>query len=198
MSPMPVGVIRSSARMTPMKPRPRRAAGRRRSPGSPIGRMILAIRLQTRAEERAAHLDQRRRRVAHRIQRVQHDHRHRHDADGQHLGGEADAVGEGDQRDQRRQRRRLRDDEDRRDQPFGEAVRAPSARRARRPQMTETTRPMTSGSSVMSEGLDQASRRGSSRRSAAMVSRKVGKAGLIGMRPAYSQAAAARSRRTSA
>ena len=123
------------------------------------------------------------------LERIQHDHRHRHDADGQHLGGEADAIGEDEHRDQRRERRRLRDDEERRDQPFGEAVRAPSARRAPTPSNDRDDEPdAPAASSVMSEGLRQRAVERSSRQSAAMVSRKVGKAGLIGMRPAYSHA----------
>ena len=138
--------------------------------------------LPARAEEGAAHLDQRVRRVAHGGERVQHDHRHRHDADDEHLGGEADAIGEDDERDQRGERRRLRDDEDRRGEPFGQAVEAhgDAERDARNDR----------GDEAESERLQRDAKRlderdvGEHPNSAAMVSEKVGKAGLIGKRPA--------------
>ena len=55
---------------------------------------------------------------------IEHDDRHGHDAHDQRLRGQADAVGENDQRDQRRQRRRLGDDEHRRGEPLNPGVQA--------------------------------------------------------------------------
>ena len=121
---MPVGVISSSASTTPTKP----AATPSRKPGEDdragIGQDDLDDLLPLRAEERAAHQDQRGIDVAHRLVGVEHDDRQRQDHHGQRLCRHADAVDEGDQRDEGGDGRRLQHDEDRDQQPLAGAPQA--------------------------------------------------------------------------